>query len=68
MRHKMLEDCPDAYEKLAQGDISVINQWLKKHVHQYGQTYSARQTLIKATGEDVNIQYYIDYLRDKFLR
>lgn len=68
MRHKMLEDCPDAYEKLAQGDISVINQWLKEHVHQYGQTYSARQTLIKATGEDVNIQYYIDYLRDKFLR
>lgn len=68
MRHKMLEDCPDAYEKLAQGDISVINQWLKEYVHQYGQTYSARQTLIKATGEDVNIQYYIDYLRDKFLR
>ena len=67
MRHKMLEDCPDAYEKLAQGDISVINQWLKEHVHQYGQTYSARETLIKATGEDVNIQYYIDYLRDKFL-
>ena len=68
MRHKMLEDCPDAYEKLAKGDISVINGWLKDHVHAYGQTYSARETLIKATGEDINIQYYIDYLQDKFLR
>lgn len=66
-RHKLVQDVPDAYERLARGDIGGINGWLKEHVHRYGQTYSAKELLKKATGEDMNIQYYIQHLQDAFL-
>ena len=65
--HKLLADCPDAFEKLGKGDSSVIGNWLKEHIHQYGQTYSAREMLKKATGEELNTGYYIEYLKDKYL-
>lgn len=65
--HKLLADCPDAFEKLGKGDSSVIGNWLKEHIHQYGQTYSAREMLKKATGEELNTGYYIEYLKEKYL-
>lgn len=65
-RHKLELDCPQAYQNLAAGDMTQINQWLKTHVHQYGQTYSANETLKKATGEALNDAYYIAYMKRKF--
>ena len=65
--HKLLTDCPDAFEKLEKGDSSAIGNWLKEHIHQYGQTYSAREMLKKATGEELNTDYYIEYLKEKYL-
>ena len=64
--HKLLADCPDAFEKLGKGDSSVIGNWLKEHIHQYGQTYSTREMLKKATGEELNTGYYIEYLKEKY--
>lgn len=29
-------------------------------------TYTAPETLRKATGEDLNVSYYLDYLRGRF--
>ena len=53
-------------EEIAKGDISDINSWLAEHIHSLGQTYTTRETIIKATGEDVNTKYYLEYLRGKF--
>lgn len=66
-RHKLMQDVPDAYDRLARGDIGGINGWLKEHVHRYGQTYGAKELLEKATGETMNIDYYIQHLREAFL-
>ena len=52
---------------LGKGDSSVIGNWLKEHIHQYGQTYSTREMLKKATGEELNTGYYIEYLKEKYL-
>lgn len=57
---------PDAFAELAKGNIKPINVWLKEHVHQYGQLYTSRQLLKKATDEDLNIQYLIDYLTERY--
>lgn len=65
-KQKLLKDLPTAFEELAQGNIGSINQWLAQQVHRHGQVYSSRQLLQKATGEDFNGQYYIDYLRQKY--
>lgn len=66
-RHKLLEDVPDAWESLAAGDIMPINQWMKDNIHRYGQIYTAEETLKKATGENLNPAYYIEYLREKYI-
>ena len=65
-RAAMLRDVPDAYEKLAQGDIEPINTWVREHVHACGQMYTVPELIERATGEPFNVQYYIDYLTEKF--
>ena len=66
-QHKMMMDKPNAYKELAKGNIDEINDWIKENVHSYGQTYSVEETIEKATGEKLNVEYYIDNLRKKFL-
>ncbi|MBQ3102837.1 MAG: carboxypeptidase M32, partial [Oscillospiraceae bacterium] len=65
-RHKMLQDRPDAFTHLKNGDASHITGWLRENVHQYGCTYDPQEMLIKATGEPLNAQYFINYLREKY--
>ena len=66
-QHKMLEDKPDAYKNLANGDISDINNWIKENVHSHGFTYDVAKTIEVATGEKLNVKYYLENLRKKFM-
>ncbi len=65
-RHKMLEDRPDVYARIAKGDFTALNQWCLEQIHQYGRTYSPKEMLKRATGEPLNPQYLLEYLREKF--
>lgn len=51
---------------LKEGKLSVIREYLRKHVHQYGKLKSSRQILKDITGEDFTPDYYIQYLKDKY--
>lgn len=66
-QHKLILDKPNAYKKLAKGDMGEINDWLRENVHSYGHTYTVEKTIEKATGEKLNVNYYIENLRKKFL-
>ena len=65
-RHKMLEDIPNAYEEIAKGNFDPVNNWLKENIHKYGKIYTAGELIEKLTGEELNVQYYIDYLNEKY--
>lgn len=64
--HALRAQVPDAYERLAAGDPSGVTGWLAEHVWSHGQTYTAPETLKVATGEDLNVEYYLDYLQGRF--
>ena len=64
--HALLADVPDAYGRLAAGDATAVRDWLATHVWCHGQTYTAPEALRVATGEDLNPQYYVNYLSEKF--
>lgn len=64
--HALLADVPDAYARLAAGDPAGIRDWLAGHVWATGQSLSAPGTLLRATGEDLNPGYYVDYLKGRF--
>ena len=47
--------------------FSDIQNYLKDEIHRYGGMYKPEELVIRATGEDINPEYYIKYLRNKFL-
>lgn len=51
---------------LEEGNVQVICQYLKEHIHQYGKLKDSRTILKDTTGEDFNPEYYIKYLKEKY--
>lgn len=51
---------------LSDGNISVIRDYLREHIHQYGKLKTSRQILKDVTGEDFTAKYYIQYLKEKY--
>ena len=51
---------------LREGRISVIREYLRDHIHQYGKMKTTRELLMDATGEDFNARYYVRYLEEKY--
>jgi len=54
---------PEEYEK---GDFSNLLTFLRENIHQYGRIYQARDLIKRVTGEDLNPDYFIEYLEKKF--
>jgi len=63
--HAMQKDI-DIEQAIADNNISLITNWLKINIHQYGKTKSPHELLQDATGEKFNAKYFIDYLINKY--
>jgi carboxypeptidase Taq len=53
----------DVDQILAGEDYSPIKEWLTKHIHQYGASRKPNELITEATGEALNPQYLIDYMK-----
>lgn len=53
---------------LAEGNLKPIVKWLTDRIHQYGKTKKPLDLLLEATGESLNVSYYIDYLKEKYTK
>lgn len=53
---------------LRSGDLEVILAYLREHIHQYGAMRETKRLLLDATGEEFNPSYYIQYLKDKYIK
>jgi len=60
------KDMPDIEEKISNGQLLNLKSWLNKNVHEYGKLYSAKDLVKKITGEALNPDYFIKYLKEKF--
>jgi len=63
--HQMRKDL-DVEEALRNNRFDLCVAWLKEHIHQYGCRYDADEIMMRATGEAFNVNYYIEYLEDKY--
>lgn len=59
-------DFPKWKEKVAQGDLSFINQWLSREIHQHGRRYTSRELLQKVNGKPFSADAYTKYLTHKY--
>jgi carboxypeptidase Taq len=65
-KNAMINDIPHFDELVAKNEFDEILEWLKENIHQHGQTKTPKEFLKDVTGEELNVQYYIDYLESKF--
>jgi len=50
---------------LAQGDTAELREWLRERIHRHGRTFPARELLRRVTGEELQVQPFLRYLRQK---
>jgi carboxypeptidase Taq len=53
-------------EEIRQGNTTTLLSWLRHNIHRHGRHYLSEELCQKATGESLNIQYFLTYLFDKY--
>ena len=66
MLNKMNVDIPELYSEMEAGNLDSIFNWLKNNVHEKANLYNAVDLIKNITGEELNAQYFIDYLDNKY--
>jgi carboxypeptidase Taq len=64
--HALRSAIPDLDEQLARGELSPVLDWLRSKVHWHGSSLTATELVQRVTGEDLNPQYFIAYLDEKY--
>ncbi len=49
------------------GDLSVIREYLRNKVHRYGSVYAPKDLLRRSFGEEIEPEYFLKYLKQKYL-
>ncbi len=60
------KELPNFYQLIETGQFSVIREWLRVNIHQYGKLYTPGELIVKVTGEELNAKYLVDYLEEKY--
>jgi carboxypeptidase Taq len=51
---------------MEKGDSSGLLHWLRQRIHASGRTFKSEEICKMATGEYLNVQYFLDYVLDKY--
>jgi carboxypeptidase Taq len=55
-------------KSILNNDLIPVRDWFSKNLYVYGKLYPPFVLLKKVTGEELNPQYYCDYLEAKFTK
>jgi carboxypeptidase Taq len=56
----------DWLEEIEQGSLENVKNWLTKNIYRYGNLLDPAELIEKATGEELDVSPYLDYLEDKY--
>jgi carboxypeptidase Taq len=57
---------PDLEERIEQGELSTLREWLREHVHRHGRKLESAELVERATGRPIEIGPYVRYLHEKY--
>lgn len=60
-------DIPGLKEQLATGNYEPLLAWLRHHIHRHGRRYTSEQLCNMVTGEGLNTEHFMQYIRDKYV-
>jgi carboxypeptidase Taq len=66
MMEQALRDIPDLEQKIGQGRLTPLREWLRTNVHVLGRTLSAAELIEKISGEKLDPAFFLKYLETKF--
>lgn len=61
-----MEESLDFEDLLRKGELGVIREVLRRHIHRFGKMRDSQRLLRDMTGEDFNPKYYVAYLKKKY--
>lgn len=64
--HTAQKELPTLKQEVEQGNTSGLLGWLRQRIHVHGRTYNSEELCEKASGEPLKVQYFLDYLLDKY--
>jgi carboxypeptidase Taq len=53
---------------LSEGDFLSVKKWLIDNIYQHGAMYKSKDLIKKVCNEEFDANYYIQYLKNKFLK
>lgn len=62
------KELPNFYELIETGNLAPIKELLTKHVYQYGKQLTPNEIINQMTGEELNPEYLVRYLTEKYSR
>jgi carboxypeptidase Taq len=62
---RLSEDLPEIDAQLASGELAPLREWLREHIHRHGRKFPPRELLLRATGDTLRPEPFLDYLRAK---
>lgn len=65
--HAMKKDL-DVDSLLENNKFDEVMNWLKENIHTYGFRYEAPKLMKMVTGEEFNVNYFLDYIEDKYTK
>lgn len=65
---KACSDVPDLRENIRHGRLLPLREWLREKVHRHGRRYPPAELVTQVTGEPPNVDYFVQYLHQKFDR
>lgn len=66
LRESMIKDHPDFDEIISSQNLSLIADWQKQHIHQYGKLKTPKEILTSLSIARIDAQPLINYLTKKY--
>ena len=63
---KIKEEIPTMEREIEKGNFTKMSKWLNEKIHNVGSTKPADKIIQNVCGEGLNVQFFLDYLNDKY--
>ncbi|MEM2925148.1 MAG: carboxypeptidase M32 [Methanocellales archaeon] len=55
-------------EQIAEGSFQGVKKWLVENIYTYGNLYDPLDLIKKITGEELSIEHYLNYLKNRYAK
>ena len=64
--NKALQQYPSIPDEISEGKFDTLLGWLRTNIHQHGRKYTSDELTRRVTGESIQSNDYINYLKTKY--